>query len=119
MTTATEEKPVRLQRSRKKGSKLVSPNGLPVVCVSRGTKWGNPIKVASKNEIDAAGYFGFALPRNALQVAVLYKLWLRENPEGRVIATMAHSELRGKNLACWCPLDQKCHADVLLEIANV
>lgn len=23
-----------------------------------------------------------------------------------------------KNLACWCPLDQPCHADVLLEIAN-
>jgi hypothetical protein len=26
--------------------------------------------------------------------------------------------LRGKNLACWCPLDQPCHADVLLEFAN-
>lgn len=26
--------------------------------------------------------------------------------------------LRGKNLACWCRLDQPCHADVLLEIAN-
>jgi hypothetical protein len=28
------------------------------------------------------------------------------------------SELRGKDLACWCPLDQPCHADVLLELAN-
>jgi len=26
--------------------------------------------------------------------------------------------LRGKNLACWCRLDQPCHADVLLKIAN-
>lgn len=26
--------------------------------------------------------------------------------------------LRGKDLACWCPLNQPCHADVLLEIAN-
>jgi hypothetical protein len=26
--------------------------------------------------------------------------------------------LRGKNLACWCPLDQPCHADVLLNLAN-
>ena len=26
--------------------------------------------------------------------------------------------LRGKNLACWCPPDQPCHADVLLELAN-
>ena len=28
------------------------------------------------------------------------------------------AELRGKNLACWCRLDQPCHADVLLELAN-
>jgi hypothetical protein len=26
--------------------------------------------------------------------------------------------LKGKDLACWCQLDQPCHADVLLEIAN-
>lgn len=26
--------------------------------------------------------------------------------------------LRGHALACWCPLDQPCHADVLLEVAN-
>ena len=28
------------------------------------------------------------------------------------------SELHGKNLACWCPIGQFCHADVLLELAN-
>lgn len=28
------------------------------------------------------------------------------------------SSLRGKNLACWCPIGQPCHADVLLELAN-
>jgi hypothetical protein len=27
-------------------------------------------------------------------------------------------ELRGWDLACYCPLDQPCHADVLLELAN-
>ncbi|MBN7571273.1 DUF4326 domain-containing protein [Mycobacteroides abscessus] len=26
--------------------------------------------------------------------------------------------LAGHDLVCWCPLDQPCHADVLLEIAN-
>ena len=26
--------------------------------------------------------------------------------------------LRGRDLACWCPIDQPCHADVLLEVAN-
>jgi hypothetical protein len=28
-------------------------------------------------------------------------------------------ELRGKNLACWCPIGSPCHADVLLELANL
>lgn len=28
------------------------------------------------------------------------------------------AELAGRDLACWCPPDQPCHADVLLEIAN-
>lgn len=34
-------------------------------------------------------------------------------------ATIAQirDELAGKDLICWCPLDQPCHADVLLEIA--
>jgi len=27
-------------------------------------------------------------------------------------------ELRGHDLACWCPLGAPCHADVLLELAN-
>jgi len=28
------------------------------------------------------------------------------------------AELRGKNLACFCKLDEPCHADVLLDLAN-
>jgi hypothetical protein len=35
-----------------------------------------------------------------------------------IAPTLDLTELRGKNLACWCPLDQPCHADVLLELAN-
>ena len=26
-------------------------------------------------------------------------------------------ELRGRDLACWCPLDGPCHADILLRLA--
>ena len=26
--------------------------------------------------------------------------------------------LRGHDLACWCPLDQACSADVLMKLAN-
>lgn len=32
--------------------------------------------------------------------------------------TLDITDLTGKNLACWCPLDQPCHADVLLKFAN-
>lgn len=32
--------------------------------------------------------------------------------------TRVRKELRGKHLACTCPLDQRCHAEVLIEIAN-
>ncbi|NLH45606.1 MAG: DUF4326 domain-containing protein, partial [Acholeplasmataceae bacterium] len=28
------------------------------------------------------------------------------------------SELKGKNLACWCSLNSPCHADVLLRLSN-
>ena len=35
-----------------------------------------------------------------------------------VTADMIRAELAGKVLACWCPPDQPCHADVLLTIAN-
>lgn len=31
---------------------------------------------------------------------------------------VVRGELRGRDLACWCPLDQPCHADVLLAVAN-
>ena len=28
------------------------------------------------------------------------------------------SELRGKNLSCWCGETKPCHADILLKLAN-
>ena len=38
--------------------------------------------------------------------------------DGDVARVSYLGELRGRDLACWCPLDQPCHADVLLELAN-
>ena len=42
--------PVRIKRSRQ--FKQVSPNGLPITYVGRGSKWGNPFRVVKigKNE---------------------------------------------------------------------
>ena len=34
------------------------------------------------------------------------------------VVYIAMEYLRGKNLACYCALDQPCHRNVLLEYAN-
>ena len=117
-------KPVRLQLSRKKGARLVSPNGLPIKVVSRPSKFSNPYRAydycidadltkAEKKRIqrematrdfEAALYM--ASPPNPIEG------WMGFTVED------VRRELRGHNLACWCPLDEECHADVLLRIAN-
>ena len=101
----TTPKPVRLQRSRAKGARLVSPNGLPVVCVTRPGRWGNPTHSASYYERWLCG-------AHSVWFLDTLKLLLPPSKE------MIRAELRGKNLACWCKPGAPCHADVLLEIAN-
>ena len=47
--------------------------------------------------------------------------WVGKHPDLRreyVTVDDVVRELAGKNLACWCPLNVPCHADVLLEVAN-
>lgn len=83
--------PQRIQLSRKKGWRM-PPN---TVKVDRSTKWGNPFTAKNSGCVDPVMRF-------ACEVAPLWNV----------------EPLRGKNLACWCPLDQSCHADVLLELAN-
>jgi hypothetical protein len=34
------------------------------------------------------------------------------------LVAMTEQALKGKNLACWCKLDEPCHADFLLRLAN-
>lgn len=36
----------------------------------------------------------------------------------RLVLLSRLSDLRGKDLACWCSVGKTCHADVLLELAN-
>jgi hypothetical protein len=98
-------RPVRLVRSRAKGTHLTSPNGLPVVCVTRGTRWGNPFKLelnAPAHRLASIQAFATALKNGELAIGL----------------SDVRRELRGKNLACWCKLDVACHADVLLALAN-
>lgn len=106
-------RPVRIQRSRAKGARLSSPNGLPIVCVSRPSKWGNPFSAAlaevpseQKATLRAESVAQFGRALRARDPALPFDI------------DEVRRELGGKNLACWCPLDEPCHADVLLEVAN-
>ena len=62
-----------------------------------------------------------ALYRANLEVLVAPLDWPNPHPddvEDWQARVAEIEELRGHDLACWCPLDQACHADVLLELAN-
>lgn len=103
------DKPVRIQRQRTKGWRM-PPN---TVYVGRPSRWGNSYQPGALTARPGIG--GFVRPTEVDECVALY----REDIERLVQAAPdALKSLRGKNLACWCPLDQPCHADVLLEIAN-
>lgn len=111
--------PQRIQLSRAKGWKM-PPN---TVKVDRTTKWGNPFVVGRDGtQAECVEAFGFI----AGEEASLDLMARMQVPAGSLDATkkvLAELEadptpLRGKNLACWCRLDEPCHADVLLRLAN-
>ena len=105
MTPATMTGPRRIQwRARRKGWRK-PPN---TVLVGRGTRWGNPFRVFEGDRERAVAEF---------------RAWLAgeiPEPDHTAPPTMAQirQHLAGKDLGCWCPLDQPCHADVLLELAK-
>lgn len=88
--------PVRIQLSRRKGWRM-PPN---TVKVARPTKWGNRFTVAEYGR-------DLAVANHRRHIAGMM-----------AIRALDLSELRGKNLACFCKLGEACHADTLLEIAN-
>ncbi|GAB4227886.1 MAG: DUF4326 domain-containing protein [Methyloligellaceae bacterium] len=127
--------PIRLQLSRRKGFCLQTlsreVNGLEAVNVARPTKWGNPF-VAGIHGADAAdcveqyrtllGGHVFGIRPTSPMIATFHRGWEVPDWDAQrraydAVATCL-SELKGKNLACWCPLGSPCHAELLLEIAN-
>lgn len=103
--------PHRIQLKRTKGWRL--PAG--AVKVDRSTRWGNPWPIGREgpdgriapDAEGAVGMFEDMLADPEKRLAVGY-------PDTATVC--AH--LRGRGLGCWCPLDQPCHADVLLRLAN-
>jgi hypothetical protein len=103
--------PKRIQRKRTKGWKM--PKG--TVYVGRPTKWGNPHVLTPwfREAVEAGAMSDEGRRRLAVQD-------FRDDLDAMNADVRAGflAALRGKDLACWCPLNQPCHADVLLELAN-
>lgn len=131
--SAGMSRPVRIQRKRTKGWKMPANT----VYVGRPTRWGNPWRVGDnrydptsndfvkcKNTADCVQAFRQCVDKDLNAPALL------RTEDGYLEVSGGYSDeihvhrpsikkyLRGKNLACWCPLDRPCHADVLLELAN-
>jgi uncharacterized protein DUF4326 len=109
--------PERIQRRRTKGSRMREG----AVYVGRGTVYGNPWAKG-----DAAH-----LPPGCDWRAFVVERYARELDERGgtgelefITVEEIRDRLRGKDLACWCPLTDAlgspvpCHADVLLRVAN-
>jgi hypothetical protein len=120
-TTTQALVPKRIQRKREKGWRM--PPG--AVYVGRPTVWGNPFLHAQK-------HLGLQISLKLYRDMVI-GIWnpatITEDHDRQIAyEAFAHwtkrfhgnsfAHIRGKDLACWCPLDQPCHAAVLLEIAN-
>jgi hypothetical protein len=80
--------------------------GRDAVYVGRPTKFGNPWRVGTDLRTGR--------PIDRAEAIERYRTFLMNNS---YLLAAARTELKGKDLVCWCaPLS--CHADVLLEIAN-
>ena len=95
---------VRVQRRRARGWRM--PEGARYV--GRGTRWGNPYTLLERIPADDLEQ----AVRQRAAVLISYRLWLRQQLEQDPAFL---DPLRGRDLVCWCPLDVRCHADILLE----
>lgn len=130
--------PTRHQRKRTKGAKL--PAGCK--CVDRTTKWGNPFRLVHGDVYINASHrrkvfdpWVWFCVGNEETVTRLFRSvvtgHLHPGKYGFCVSLIPDlmfwrdhfksldvSELKGLDLACFCSLDQPCHADVLIELAN-
>ncbi len=120
--------PKRIQRKRSKGWRM--PEG--AVYVGRPSRWGNPFAVRQPFFRDSPlwpymvrAIYGIGdfpalngmtpiRPYRAQSVVDAYAWWLYEQPA----LMLSLGDLAGKDLVCWCPLLDPCHADVLIYLAN-
>lgn len=105
----------RIQRKRTKGFKM------PENCkyVGRPGKWGNPFLIGELTPEQAVKRYQRCILNNTMAYYYFFELeatiqfnrfkWMRENLE----------QLRKyDSLACFCPLNEPCHADILIKLLS-
>lgn len=112
-------KPVRIQRKRTKGYNMQEHsraiNGLDAVYVGRPSRWGNPYVVGKDGDAnECVRKYAEELCPYTHHGGNLEDFYVSE-----ANLTDIEQSLKGKNLACFCALDQPCHADLLLKWANL
>lgn len=116
--------PERLRLSRQRDWR--KPQG--AVVVSRPSRWGNPFTL----DWARLGYPDLTDGEARAFVVAAFRSWLTDNNYAAPLSGLAERrtwilehlhELRGKSLACWCPLpgdgqEDHCHARVLIDLAQ-
>jgi hypothetical protein len=103
----------RVRLSRAKGWRLPPDT----VVVSRPGKWGNPFIVGTHGtRQECVHLFAYLVVAGCVCATTVEHM--RQQAAAVREMRAALTELRGKNLACWCPLTAPCHADILLAVAN-
>jgi hypothetical protein len=92
------------------------------VKVDRTTRFGNPFSIEDYGRERAVALRRAWITGESGNRPIPSKL-LRDLESRRMEVISALPSLRGKNLACWCPLPEPgqpdiCHATLLLELAN-
>lgn len=98
-------RPKRIQRKRVKGWTM--PRG--AVYVGRGSRFGNGWIIGEPHPDTGA-------PITREDAFTLYAASLAG--ASRASTAIIQKHLAGRDLACYCRLDQRCHADLLLVVAN-
>lgn len=137
--------PDRIQRQRARGwTAPLDEHGRRPVYVGRGSVWGNPFAVGALYASRTCFHDAPVLASPSQQSGTIeHAAWSPWPAWTQVIAPVRDREhaaelfrahvtyfddtwdpelirrdLAGRNLMCWCPNDQFCHADVLLELSN-
>ncbi|WP_099024349.1 DUF4326 domain-containing protein [Mycolicibacterium palauense] len=143
MSITAKRTPTRVQRQRRAGQP-----GIPVGAryVGRPTRWGNPFSVFGSEPGGGTVYgpdwaFLRARPmsRGVMPIRLPTALYTSHNRVEAAYESAVYlfealcavrrrdqraefdtwlAPLRGRDLACWCRLGARCHADVLIHFAN-